>query len=126
MTADNLSANNAELQAANEALRRSRVAALNLMQDALAARRKAEEAEQALRESEQKYRSLFKSMSEGFLLVEMILDESGKPVSYRYLDANPALERLTHLKCQEIIGKDAREVLPGVELHWIEVFGAWP
>jgi signal transduction histidine kinase/CheY-like chemotaxis protein/HPt (histidine-containing phosphotransfer) domain-containing protein len=48
MSAGDSSAKNAELQAANEALRRSRVAALNLMQDALAARRKAEESEQAL------------------------------------------------------------------------------
>jgi PAS domain S-box-containing protein len=79
--------------------------------------------EEAQRRSEEKYRQLFESMSEGFLLIEMILDESGKPVSYRYLDANPALERLTHLKRQDIIGKDVREVLPGVEPYWIEAFG---
>jgi PAS domain S-box-containing protein len=80
-------------------------------------------AEDALRESEEKYRQLFESMSEGFLLVEMILGESGKPVSFRYLDANPALENLTRLKKQEIIGKDVREVLPEIERYWIETFG---
>jgi PAS domain S-box-containing protein len=80
-------------------------------------------AEAALRQSEEKYRQLFESMTEGFLLVEMILDEAGRPVSYRYLDANPALERLTHLKCEEIIGKDAREVLGVVEEHWVAAFG---
>jgi diguanylate cyclase (GGDEF)-like protein/PAS domain S-box-containing protein len=80
-------------------------------------------AEDALRKSEERYHQLFESMSEGFLLVEMVLGESGKPVSYRYLDANPALENLTGLKRQEIIGKDIREVLPGIEPHWIETFG---
>jgi PAS domain S-box-containing protein len=79
-------------------------------------------AEDALRKSEEKYRQLFESMSEGFLLVEMILGESGKPVSFRCLDANPALENLTRLKPQEIIGKDVREVLPGIEPHRIEAF----
>jgi|GEM_PF-343182 len=79
--------------------------------------------EEALRESEEKYRLLFESMSEGFLLVEMILDDCGKPISYRYLDANPALEKLTHLKRGDIIGRDVHEVLPGVEPYWIEAFG---
>jgi diguanylate cyclase (GGDEF)-like protein/PAS domain S-box-containing protein len=79
-------------------------------------------AEDAVRKSEEKYRQLFESMSEGFLLVEPVLGESGKPVSFRYLDANPALENLTRLKPQEIIGKDVREVLPGIEPHWIEAF----
>ena len=76
-----------------------------------------------LRRSEERYRQLFDSMSEGFLLIEMISDESGKPVSFRYLDANPALERLTHLKRQGIVGKDVREVLPEIEPYWIETFG---
>ncbi|MEN6342809.1 MAG: PAS domain-containing protein, partial [Methanospirillum sp.] len=66
---------------------------------------------------------LFESMTEGFLLVEPILDEQGVPVSYRYLDANPALEHLTRLKRGDIIGRDVRDVLPGVEPYWIETFG---
>ena len=79
-------------------------------------------AEAALQESEARYRQLFDSMTEGFLLVEPILDENGKPRSYRYLTANPALERLTHLKCKDILGKDVRDVLPSVEGRWIETF----
>ncbi len=79
--------------------------------------------EDSLRKSERRYRQLFDTMTEGFLLIEMICDESGKPVSYRYLDANPALAVLAHLNPEEVIGKDVREVLPHIEPYWIEAFG---
>ncbi len=79
-------------------------------------------AEEALVQSERKYRQLFDSMTEGFLLVEMVCDRAGKPISYRYLEANPAFEPLTHRKREEFLGKDAREMLPG-EQQWIEAVG---
>lgn len=81
------------------------------------------ETERALRESEEKYRQLFDSMTEGFLLIEVTHDHSGEPVSYRFLDANPALERLTHLKREQILGRDVRQVLPEIEPYWIQTFG---
>ena len=43
-------------------------------------------AEQALRESEEQYRSLFNAMDEGLCVIEMIFDEHQKPVDWRYLD----------------------------------------
>ncbi|MEN6448900.1 MAG: PAS domain S-box protein [Thermoguttaceae bacterium] len=49
-------ARTAELEAANQSLDASRVAAMNVLQDVIAARQKAEEAERALRESEQRVR----------------------------------------------------------------------
>lgn len=52
----------AELQAANETLRASRVAALNLMEDALQAHQQAEQAGVALRESELFYRQTLESI----------------------------------------------------------------
>ena len=57
-------------------------------------------AEEALRQREQRYRSLFNGMTEGFALHEIICDPSGKPVDYRFLDINPAFERLTGLKAR--------------------------
>ncbi len=83
---------------------------------------KRKRAQEALAQKERKYRQLFDSMTEGFLLVEMVCDSAGKPISYRYLEANPALEPLTHRKREEFLGKDVREVLPG-EQHWIEAVG---
>ncbi len=62
-------------------------------------------AEAALQESEERYRGLFESMNEGFALHELLYDESGEPCDYRFLDVNPAFERLTGLKRQDVVGK---------------------
>lgn len=81
------------------------------------------EAEEALRESEDKFRFMFETMISGFALLEMMYDENGNPVDCRYLDANPAHERLTGLKSEKIIGRTARECIPGLEDSWIENYG---
>jgi PAS domain-containing protein len=55
-------------------------------------------AEEALRASEEKYHTLFESIDEGFCIVEVIFDEAGEPVDYRFLEVNPAFERHTGLR----------------------------
>jgi PAS domain S-box-containing protein len=77
----------------------------------------------ALHESEQRYRSLFESMNEGHALHEMVFDETGRAVDYRFLEVNPAFGRLTELDPQNVIGRTVREVLPGIEPFWIETYG---
>jgi PAS domain S-box-containing protein len=79
--------------------------------------------EQELHESRDQYRGLFDQMLNGFALHEMIFDEAGRPVDYRFLMVNPAFERLTGLKAEEVEGKHVREVLPNIEPIWIELFG---
>ena len=81
------------------------------------------QAERALRASEERYRRLFESMDEGFALHEMIFDDVGRPVDYRFLEVNPAFDRLTGLNSAELLGRTVREVLPGVEPSWIETYG---
>jgi len=80
-------------------------------------------AEEALRESEERYRTLFTQMEEGFALHEIICDEQGQPIDYRFLEANPAFQRYTGLQPQDVIGKTVREVLPGIEPFWIDTYG---
>jgi PAS domain S-box-containing protein/putative nucleotidyltransferase with HDIG domain len=80
-------------------------------------------AEESLRLSEERYRELFNGMIDGFAVHEIICDESGAPVDYRFLEVNPAFERLTGLKSDNLIGKTALEVLPNTEPYWIEVYG---
>ena len=79
--------------------------------------------DRTLHEGEQRFRSLFNSMKEGFALHEIITDKSGKPSDYRFMDVNPAFERLTGLKRDALIGRTVLEVLPGIERVWLETYG---
>ena len=78
-------------------------------------------AEVALRESEEKYRTVFTSIDEGFCVVEMLLDEQGKPHDYLLLEINPMFEQLTGLR--NAVGRTARELVPGLEEFWVEIYG---
>jgi PAS domain S-box-containing protein len=75
----------------------------------------------ALRESEIRYGTLFEKMDEGFCVVEMIYDAQGKPVDYRFVEVNPTFEKHTGLK--NALGKTIRELVPGHEEHWFEIYG---
>jgi two-component system, cell cycle sensor histidine kinase and response regulator CckA len=80
-------------------------------------------AEASLRESEEKYRMLFHSMLDGFALHEILCDDCGNPCNYRFLEVNPAFERMTGLKAEKLIGKKVLDVLPGTEAYWIDAYG---
>jgi len=71
--------------------------------------------------SEAKYRTLFDSIDQGFGVVEMIFDEEGEAVDYRFLEINPAFERQTGLV--DAIGRTARELLPQLEPKWYRIYG---
>ena len=75
--------------------------------------------ERKLRQSEERYRTLFGTMTEGFALHQIVADEQGRPCDCVVLDVNPAFERLTGLKRADILNKGVREVIPGIEAHWI-------
>jgi PAS domain S-box-containing protein len=76
-----------------------------------------------IKQAEHDYRTLFQEMLDGFALHEIICDERGKPIDYRFLDVNPTFERLTGLKKEDLIGRSVLEVLPGTEKQWIETYG---
>ncbi len=79
--------------------------------------------EQALRTSEERYRSLFNGMTEGFALHEIVCDENGRPCDYRFLAVNPAFERLTGLSGEAVVGRLRSEVLPNDYARWLDIFG---
>ena len=82
---------------------------------------KREEAEKKLRESEEEYRTLFNSIDEGFFIAEIIFDVNEKPIDWRYLQVNPAFKKQTGLT--DVLGKTVKEVVPGIEQHWLDIFG---
>jgi PAS domain S-box-containing protein len=71
--------------------------------------------------SEEKYRTLFNSLMEGYCIIEMVFDANGKPVDYRFLEINQAFEEQTGL--HEAQGKLMRELAPDHEEHWFEIYG---
>jgi PAS domain S-box-containing protein len=75
----------------------------------------------ALHRSQERYRTLFESIDEGFCILEMHFDESNTPYDYRFLEANSVFEEQTGL--QQAIGKTARELVPDLENHWFEIYG---
>ncbi|NLP31271.1 MAG: PAS domain S-box protein [Clostridiales bacterium] len=77
----------------------------------------------AEKKAKQDYQLLFNSMVDGFALHEIICDNDGKPIDYRFLAVNPAFERIVGKKAKDIIGKTVLEVLPNTESYWIETYG---
>ena len=81
---------------------------------------KRQRAERRLWQSEERFHALFESMTEGFALHEIVCDEAGKPCDLRYLAVNPAFERHTGLKAQELLGRTSLELFPGADPVWID------
>jgi PAS domain S-box-containing protein len=79
-------------------------------------------AENALRHSEAKYRTLFDSIDQGFCTIEVLFGAEGRPIDYRFLEVNPAFERNTGLA--GAVGQRMRELAPAHEEHWFEIYGA--
>jgi len=72
---------------------------------------------------EQNYQTLFREMLNGFALHEIICNDAGWPVDYRFLAVNPAFEQMTGLQSEDVVGRSVREVMPGIEDHWIKSYG---
>ena len=76
------------------------------------------ETERKLLESRERYETLFNSIDEGFCIMEILPETSGRGPDYRFVKVNAAFERQTGLR--DVIGRSARELIPGHEDHWFE------
>jgi PAS domain S-box-containing protein len=72
-----------------------------------------------IEQSEQRYQSLFNSMTDMFQVLELIYDKEGKPNDCYFREVNPALEKLTGKTHAQLIDKKARDLFH-FEDHWLE------
>lgn len=76
-----------------------------------------------IRKSRENLQSLFDNMKEGFAIHEMIFDEMGNPIDYRFLEVNKSFENFTGLSREQVKGKTVKSILPATESYWIERYG---
>ncbi|SIQ94965.1 PAS domain S-box-containing protein [Alkalispirochaeta americana] len=77
---------------------------------------------QALSRSEHQYRLLFQHLPLAFAVHEMIYGSDQEPLDYRFIEINPAFEKITGLRREHLLGKTVLAVLPGTERSWIETY----
>ena len=75
----------------------------------------------ALRESEERFRSLFDVLDQAVMLCELIRDPGGKTVDLVVLRANRSFKRHVGVEPEAVIGKRASEWL-NVEPVWLELY----
>ena len=74
--------------------------------------------EKDLRESEEKYRSLFENMTSGLALCKIILDENNQPNDYIILEINNSLEKSLEIKREKVLNKNATNIAKEFNLYW--------
>lgn len=57
---------------------------------------------------------------DGFCLCEMIVDDEGVPVDYRFLEINHRFEEMTGLR--DPVGRTALDLVPNLERHWVDYY----
>jgi PAS domain S-box-containing protein len=82
------------------------------------------QADEALRESEERYRRLFDSLLDAFVVGEILLDGEGRPCDWRYLEVNAAFERMFGRARDEMAGRTHRELFPDSAWdYWVPALG---
>lgn len=76
--------------------------------------------EDALRSSEERYSTLIALMDQAFCIIEMLYDDQGHPVDFRYLEGNAAFVKQSGL--ENAIGRTIREMVPDHDQHWFTVY----
>ncbi len=77
-------------------------------------------AEEALRKREEKYRTLFESINEGFCIMELVYDEKGNVQDLIFREQNPSFYKHTGLG--DVRGHSLKKVLPHYEKYWIDMY----
>jgi PAS domain S-box-containing protein len=74
----------------------------------------------ALRQSEERFRTILETVEAAFAIVQVKFDADDKPVDYRFVEANPAFEREAGVNLR---GKWVTEFAPDLEQFWFDTYG---
>lgn len=77
-------------------------------------------AENALRRSEDRFRTILETIESAFAIVQVKFDADDQPIDYRFVEANPAFERQAGVNLR---GKWVTEFAPDLERFWFETYG---
>ncbi|MFA6801542.1 MAG: PAS domain-containing protein, partial [Acholeplasmataceae bacterium] len=76
----------------------------------------------AISKSEEKFQQLFEQMPLGIAIHQLLYDDHGKAINYRFLNVNHSYEEHTTLKAKDIIGKTLYEVIPDDAPIWLKKY----
>ena len=75
---------------------------------------------QALSQSEAHWRGLFEKLEEAFILGELVRDDKGEVIDWRYVDVNAAWGRMVEMPSDAAVGRTIRQMFPAIEDTWID------
>lgn len=76
--------------------------------------------EQRLEAKEERYRTLFESIDEGFCVIQLLRDGNGQLRDYRFEEANEAF--VMHTGLSDPVGRSIRDVVPADEKRWFDIY----
>jgi PAS domain S-box-containing protein len=78
--------------------------------------------EEIIRESEEKFQSLYMNMIEGSALHELVFDKQGNVSDYIIIQTNNAFEKQLGISWDTIVGKTSREAYGTLEPPYLEIY----
>ncbi|WP_332753389.1 GAF domain-containing protein, partial [Sphingomonas sp. RB1R13] len=90
--------------------------------DRVTAKRDRDAATGELQRSEAKWRQLFETLEEGFVLGKVVRDGAGEIIDWCYEEVNDAWYDLVGIERGCAVGRTIREAFPGIEDEWVLEF----
>ena len=78
-------------------------------------------AEKALQESEERYRMIFDGIEEGFVVHEIIRDEADDIIDLRFMEVNPAAEKIFGKSYSELKGRKRSELMGSLDSETLDI-----
>ncbi len=66
-------------------------------------------------DSKEKFKAVIENAMSGIIILEMIYDEKGKPIDYKYVSVNPSFEKYVGIKAKNLVGKRSGEVISPID-----------